>query len=60
MAEVTELISLSPRKPTMVVSDFIRMAQPTVTSEENTFQHKMKDLQQAPNKHVGGFPDGVF
>ena len=44
----------------MVVSDFIRMAQPTVTSEENTFQHKMKDLQQAPNIMWVVFQMGSF
>ncbi|CAE7198450.1 SCN10A [Symbiodinium natans] len=31
------------RKPTVVMSDFIRVQQPSVNSQDNTFQHKVKD-----------------
>lgn len=51
----------TPRKPTMVVSDFIRMQQPTVTSEENTFQHKLKDKVRkiVTGRIVSNFMAGV-
>ncbi|CAE7269477.1 Scn11a [Symbiodinium sp. CCMP2456] len=51
----------TPRKPTMVVSDFIRMQQPTVTSEENTFQYKLKDKirKMVTGRIVSNFMAGV-